>query len=381
MNISDFKAGEFTTKYEYRSFVPDPINKEWNINNPEINILLEEANLKLGELNAFSTFVPDVNVFIRMHMVKEATHSSRIEGSRIKLDEALLAGKDISPESRVDWKEVQNYIQAMDFSIKTLENLPLSSRVIKEAHRILLKGSPGRNTKNKLPGEFRTSQKPIGSATIKDPAFVPPHHSLLEESITDLEKFLNNDQIKVPHLIRIGIAHYQFIAIFPFLEGNGRISRLLTTLYLLNQKVLHKPTLYLSDYLEKNWLNYSDNLMAVSYNNKMEDWLKFFLKGVIETAKKAIDTFPKIIALRDKLEKETILSLDKPLTNTKLLLTYLYCKPVITVFDVIANLHVTKQPAKALIADLCKLGILKEQTGYTRTRIFVFDEYLKLFEG
>jgi Fic family protein len=377
MNIKEYKSGDFTKQYGYKSFSPHPINKEWGINNPEINTLLEEANLKLGELNAFSTFVPDVDVFIRMHIVKEATQSSRIEGTRTRMDEAVLEAKDINPEMKDDWQEVQNYIEAMNHSIKNLEKLPLSSRLIKQAHKILLKGVRGRN---KLPGEFRTSQNWIGGATINDAVFVPPHHTLVPDCISDLEKFLNNEEIQVPHLIRIGIAHYQFEAIHPFLDGNGRIGRLLITVYLITQKVLNKPTLYLSDFIEKNRQHYYNNLLAVSVNGNMEQWLKFFLVGIIETAKNAIDTFTKIIALRDKLEKETIVSLGKRLPNAKSLLTYLYSKPVVTVSDVMTNLDVTKQTANTLIRDFNNLGILNEQTGYKRNRIFVFKEYLSLFD-
>ncbi len=377
MTMKDYKAGSFNKQYGYRSFNPNPINREWTVTSPEINTLLEEANLRLGELNAFSSFVPDVDVFIRMHIVKEATQSSRIEGTRTKMDEAIMEAKDISPEQKDDWQEVQNYIEAMNLSITSLEQLPLSSRLIRDAHRILLKGVRG---KNKLPGEFRTSQNWIGGATINDAVFVPPHYSLVSESIADLEKFLNNDEIQVPHLIRIGIAHYQFEAIHPFLDGNGRIGRLLITLYLINKKVLSKPTLYLSDFIEKNRQHYYNNLMAVSLDNKIEQWLRFFLVGIIETAKSAIDTFTKIIALRDKMEKDTIVSLGKRLPNAKALLTYLYSKPVVTVADVMTQLKVTKQTANTLIKDFDNLGILKEQTGYKRNRIFVFEEYLRLFE-
>lgn len=377
MNIKHYKAGIFTNQYGYKSFQPNHLDKEWLIDSPEISTLLEEANHKLGQLNAFSMFVPDVDVFIRMHIVKEATQSSRIEGTRTNIDEAVLDEKNVLPEHKDDWQEVQNYIDAMNYSIKRLEKLPLSSRLIREAHKILLKSVRG---KNKLPGEFRTSQNWIGGATINDAVFVPPHHSLVPELIGDLEKFLNNNSIKVPHLIRIGIAHYQFEAIHPFLDGNGRIGRLLITLYLVYTGLLSKPTLYLSDFIEKNRAIYYDNLIRVSHKNDIEQWLKFFLVGIIETSKMAIDTFNRIIALRDKFEKESIVGLGKRVPNAKALLNLLYSKPVITVSDVMDSLEVTKPTANALINDFHRLGILNEQTGFRRNRVFVFKEYLKLFE-
>jgi Fic family protein len=176
------------------------------------------------------------------------------------------------------------------------------------------------------------------------------------------------------------MAHYQFESIHPFLDGNGRIGRLLITLYLINAKILTKPTLYLSDFIEKNRNLYYDNLLGVSLNNNMEQWLKFFFVGIIETSKNAIDTFIKIIALREKLEKDSLMTLGKRLPNAKSLLTYLYSKPVVTVSDVMTNLGITKQTANALINDFNNLHILKEQTGYKRNRIFVFTEYLRLFD-
>ena len=377
MDLKDFKAGIFTKQYGYKSFSPNSINREWHLNNPEIDVLLEEANLCLGELNAFSSFVPDVELFIKMHIVKEATQSSRIEGTRTRMDEAVLDARDISPEMRDDWQEVQNYIEAMRFSINALHTLPLSSRLMRQAHKILLQGVRGQH---KLPGEFRTSQNWIGGATLKDAAFIPPHHTQVHDCIGDLEKFLNNNEINVPHLIRIGIAHYQFEAIHPFLDGNGRMGRLLITLYLIDQKVLSNPTLYLSDFIEKNRLLYYDHLMAVSTNDRLEQWLKFFLVGITETARNAIDTLVKIIALRDKLENETIPALGKRALKGAILLTYLYSKPVITITDVIDNLGLSKQTANALIKDFNNLGILQEQTGYKRNRIFVFHQYFSLFD-
>ena len=231
-----------------------------------------------------------------------------------------------------------------------------------------------------MPGEFRTSQNWIGGATIKDAKFVPPHHSLVPELMGDLEKFLNNTDIHVPYLIRIGMVHYQFEAIHPFLDGNGRIGRLLITLYLVDQKVLKKPTLYISDFIEKNRSHYYNNLTDVSERNNIVQWLKFFLVGIAETANQAIDTFNKILALRNKIENKTIITLGRRIPNAKALLTYLYRKPVISVADVMNELKVTKQTANILIRDFENLNILKEQTGFKRNRIFIFEEYLGLFK-
>lgn len=377
MDLKKYKAGRFTNQFGYKSFIPESINIEWVIGNSQIISLLEKANLRLGQLNGISSVLPEVDTFLRMHIVKEATQSSRIEGTKTEMDEAVLAEKDVAPEKVNDWQEVQNYMEAMRFAIAKLDELPLSTRILKQAHKILLKGVRG---KSKMPGEFRNSQNWIGGATLKDAVYIPPHPSLVPDLMGDLEKFLNNTQINVPHLIRIGMGHYQFEAIHPFLEGNGRIGRLMITLYLVHQKILDKPILYLSDFIERNRTHYYNNLAGVTDNSAMEQWLKFFLVGVIETSEIAIATLKKIIKLRDKLENKTIVTLGKRIPIAKLLLNYLYSKPVVTVIDVEKELEVTKQTANTLIRDFQELGILREQTGFKRNRIFVFEEYMGLFK-
>lgn len=376
MDIHKYKAGHFVKQHGYKSFHPFFINKEWIVTQPALNTLLSQANIKVGELNALSMMVPDVDSFIRMHVIKEATLSSRIEGTQTSIDEALLEEKDINPEMKNDWQEVQNYIVAMNYAIQRLDKLPLSPRLLREAHKLLLQGV---RDKHKAPGQFRTSQNWIGGATLKDAQFVPPVHTLISELISDLEKFLHNEQIQVPNLIRIGIAHYQFEAIHPFLDGNGRIGRLLITLYLVSQNILEKPTLYLSAFFEKNRMHYYNNLMGVSIYNNMEQWLKFFLVGIIETATIAMDTFRKILVLKEKLEHQIILKLGKRSTSAQLLLMYLYRNPVTTMSSIVKHLKITKQTASVLVKDFQKLGILKEQTGFKRNRIFWFEAYLKLF--
>src|ERR1035437_667229 len=249
MQISSFKAGRLVQRIQYKSFEPNLIDQSWLIDNPELVLLLSQADIKLGELNAFSQLIPDVDFFIQMHVFKEGTKSSRIEGTQNNIDEAVQKEQYIQPEKHDDWQEVQNYVQAMNEAIQNMETLPLSNRLLKQTHQTLLQGVRGTH---KLPGEFRRSQNWIGGSSLADAAFIPPHQDSVDDLMADLEKFLHNQNVPIPHLIKIGIAHYQFETIHPFLDGNGRIGRLLVTLYLVSNKLLSKPTLYLSDFFEKN---------------------------------------------------------------------------------------------------------------------------------
>lgn len=377
LDINQFEAGHLVKRIDYKSFEPNPINHEWIVSDPQINKLLEEATLNLGKLDAFSVIVPDVNTFIQMHVVKEATTSSRIEGTRTEIDEAVTPEKDLAPEKLDDWNEVQNYIRAMNFAIDRLDTLPLSSRLFRQTHEQLLSGVRGRE---KQPGEYRRSQNWIGGASIRDAVFIPPHHSSVDALMGDLEFFLNNDQIDVPHLIRIAIAHYQFETIHPFLDGNGRLGRLIITLYLVKSGMLHKPTLYLSDFFARNKTLYYDNLMGVRTHNRLTQWIKFFLVAIKETAEKGIDTFRQIMNLREEVENRRIFELGKRVPKARQLVRHLYAHPVITdITDLATALNVSRPTANALVNDFTRLGILHERTGFQRNRIFVFDDYLSLF--
>ena len=376
MDIKDFVSGKFTEQLEYKSFSPVKINTEWVISNPEVNSLLSEANRLIGELNAFSQIIPDVDFFITMHIMKEATTSCKIEGTKTNMDEALIKDEeDINPDKRDDWEEVQNYISAINKSIEELENLPISNRLLKKTHEILLSGVRG---KHKLPGQFRKSQNWIG-ATLKDAIFIPPHQSEVQGLMADLENFIHNEKINVPHLIRIGIIHYQFETIHPFLDGNGRLGRLLITLYLVSKNVLIKPSLYLSDFFEKNKAYYYDNLMTVRITNNLTQWIKFFLVGVIETSKSSIEVFKKILALKSKLETKVLPKLGSKIKKGQMLLTILYQLPILKTKNIALLLDVSNSTANRLVMEFVKLGILEEYTGYKRNRKFIFREYVDLF--
>lgn len=378
MDTSDFNSGKLVQQYEYKSFSPNSMNTEWVVSSGKLNTILSEANRLIGELNAFSILIPDIDFFLQMHVTKEATTSSRIEGTKTNIQEAFIHPNDIDPEKRDDQSEVNNYIRAVNEAIEALDKLPFSNRLLKNTHRTLLQGVRG---KNKLPGEFRNSQNWIG-ASPKSAIFIPPHHKEVGNLMSDLELFLNNQEINVPHLIRIAIAHYQFETIHPFLDGNGRLGRLMISLYLVNTGLLFKPTLYLSDFFERNKGYYYDHLTSVRQTNKLNDWLMFFLEGVIETSRNSIATFRKIIALRERLESELLPTLGSHSKIKKgiTLINYLYTKPVLKVNEVKQNLNFTYSTANRLLQDFVDLKILIESTGYKRNRMFVFQEYIEIFK-
>jgi Fic family protein len=377
MNIKEFSAGVYKQQYKYKSFLPNPVNIGWQLSDEVLINLLSEADIKLGELNAFSQLVPDIDFFIKMHISKEATTSSRIEGTQTNIAEALQPADYIAPEKRNDWEEVQNYIKAMNKAIESLSSLPLSNRLLRDTHSILMQGVRG---EHKQPGEFRRSQNWIGGASLSDAIFIPPHQDDLPALMSDFEKFLHNTNNPLPHLIRIGIAHYQFETIHPFLDGNGRIGRLLITLYLVSSGLLSRPTLYLSAFFEKNKQLYYDNLTWVRTHNDIIQWLRFFLEGVRQTAESSIATFKAINDLRQKVEYQDILTLGKKTALARDFLHFLYSKPITDRKETSIQLSVNQSTAHRLIEDFVRLGILKEATGFKRNRIFVFEKYLKLFD-
>ncbi|ACT51601.1 Fic family protein [Methylovorus glucosotrophus] len=376
MNLDDYFAGEYEAQYEYHSFLPTRIHHPWIIADAKLQTLLGQADRVLGELNAFSQLVPDIEFFIRTYVVKEATQSSKIEGTQTNIEDAFKEEADLSPEKRDDWMEVQNYIHAINFAIDSLEHLPLSNRLLRDTHAVLISGVRG---KNKMPGEFRTSQNWIG-VSLKNAVFVPPHQNHLNELMSDLEKFLHDEQINVPPLIKIAIAHYQFETVHPFLDGNGRLGRLMISLYLASEKLLVKPALYLSDYFERNKTAYVDHLMAVRQGHHMREWVIFFLHGIKETAENAIGVFKEILMIKERIEREVLPRFSqRRQENVQRLMRHLYERPVVDIKNVSELLNTTPNTAGALVDDLMKYTVLRELTGQQRNRLFIFHDYLELF--
>lgn len=374
--MKHFQAGRYIRQPHYKSFQPNPINRAWVVDDMALLQLLGQADRELGRLDMYSEYIPNIDLFIRMHVLKEASQSSRIEGTQTTMEEALLEKEDVALDRRDDWEEVQNYVAAMNEAVDKLQKLPFSARLIRETHKTLMQGVRG---KGKRPGEFRRSQNWIGGATIDDAVFVPPVQESVGELIGDIEQFVHNDRQHFPELLKIALVHYQFETVHPFLDGNGRVGRLLITLYLVSRGILKQPVLYLSDFFERNRQLYYDNLTRVREKNDLLQWFRFFLVGVIETAKSSTATFDNILKLQKKVETQ-LQTLGSRTANAQKVMNALYQRPVINAARVGEAAGVSPASAYKLIADLEKFGILKEITGGKRGKMYAFNAYLKLFK-
>lgn len=374
--MKNFQSGRLVQQAHYKSFQPTPINRAWSIDDMGLIQLLGQADRELGRLDMYSEYIPNIDLFIRMHVLKEASQSSRIEGTQTTMEEALLDKEDVAPEKRDDWEEVQNYVAAMNQAVGRLQKLPFSARLMRETHKTLMQGVRG---KHKQPGEFRHSQNWIGGASINDAVFIPPSHETIGGLISDIEKFVHNEQAYFPELLKAALVHYQFETIHPFLDGNGRVGRLLITLYLVSRGILKQPVLYLSDFFERNRQLYYDNLMRVREKNDLRQWFSFFLVGVIETAKSSTATFDNILKLQKQVETQ-LQTLGSRTANAQKVMYYLYQRPVIDAAKAGEVAEVSAASAYRLIADMERFGILKEVTGAKRGKMYVFEAYLKLFK-
>lgn len=372
--MKNFKSGQYINQGYYKSFQPSKINTQWKIQDMEVINLLSQADRHLGRLDMYSEYV-NIELFIQMHLAKEATQSSKIEGTQTRIEETFLDKSEIQSEKRDDWEEVQNYILAMKEAVELLHRLPFSSRLIKATHKTLLKGVRG---EHKTPGQYRTSQNWIGGSTLTDAVFIPPVHTSVPELISDLEKFANNQDFPIPDLVKIAIIHYQFQTIHPFLDGNGRVGRLLITLYLVGAGILKRPILYLSDFFEQHRNLYYDNLMRVRTHNDIYQWIKFFLTGVIQTAKKGVKTFDNILQLQKSLEM-SLNDLGSRSGDAFKVIDQLYQNPLINAKKISDITNKSMTPAYRLIEELEKRAIIKEITGNERDRIYIFEPYVNLF--
>ncbi len=376
MKLEEYKAGKYIKINDYNAFIPSKINCNWGWDDTKLDKLLADANRQIGELNAYSLLIPNVDLYIKMHIKIEANKSSRIEGTRTTVEEDLLDISDINPEKRDDWEEVQNYVKATNYGVEKIkEGFPVCTRLIREIHKILMQGVRG---EHKMPGEFRISQNWIGGNMPSNAIYVPPPHMEISECLTDFEKFINNDKIDTPDLIKIAILHYQFESIHPFLDGNGRIGRLLIPLYIQSKGMLDKSCLYISDYIERNKSVYYDMLTRVRTHNDMISWIKFFLKAVIETSKIAKDKFRSVVELTMQMDR---MLMDLPVMpdNARKVLDVLYNEPIVSRKRIIESTGMKFTTLVGVINALREKNILIETTGYSRNQVFAFQRYIDLF--
>ena len=376
MKLEEYKSGEYVKMNDYKAFIPSKINYNWGWDDTKLDKLLAEANRQIGELNAYSLLIPNVDLYIKMHVKIEANKSSRIEGTRTTVEEDLLDVSDINPEKRDDWEEVQNYVKATNYGVARIkEGFPVCTRLIREIHEILMQGVRG---EHKTPGEFRISQNWIGGSMPSTAVYVPPPHTEIAECLSDFEKFINNEEIDTPDLVKIAILHYQFESIHPFLDGNGRIGRLLIPLYIQSKGMLEKSCLYISDYIERNKDTYYDMLTRVRTHNDMIGWIKFFLEAVIETPKTAKEKFRKVVELTVEMDK-IIVNLSVKSDNAKKVINVLYNEPIINRKKLCNITKIKEGTIKNIINCLLENDIIVETTGYSRNQIFTFQKYTDLF--
>ncbi len=373
------RAGNYARQIGgYKAFVPQPLppNPPIQLDNEMIQ-LLSQADMAIGRLDGISETLPNVDLFVAMYVRKEAVLSSQIEGTQASLIDVLAFEANAAlPENPQDIDEVINYINALNYGLQRLDTLPLSLRLIREIHNFLLQGVRGANLH---PGEFRTSQNWIGhqGADLETARFVPPSPRDMNIALANLELFIHTEGI-MPILIKVGVIHAQFETIHPFLDGNGRIGRLLITLILCCEEVLHKPLLYLSHFFKVNRWEYYERLQKVHDNGDWESWLKFFLRGVFEVAQEATTTARNIVQLRER-HREVITTNIPSSGNAYRLLEYLYNRPIITVRGAVKVTGLSYANANNLIADFVKIGILRQMDTYRRNRRFVYSDYLAMF--
>lgn len=382
MKISSTRSGRLVqTLSGYTAFIPSTLPLESPIQiDPEMQRLLSDADRKLGRLDGITRVLPNPNLFLAMYVKKEALLSSQIEGTQASLVDVLSVPKNVeSTKTRNDVEDVVNYVHAMNYGLARLQELPMSLRLLREIHGQLLRNVRG---SEKNPGEFRRSQNWIGAmgCTLSNATFVPPPVEEMNEALWNLEEFINSDAQYIPPLIKIAMIHAQFETIHPFLDGNGRVGRLLITFWLCQQHFLEKPLLYLSYYFKQNRLEYYDRLMRVRLHGEWEEWVKFFLKGIAEVSDEATDSAERIIRLKENFTD--LVRNQAPNASYAIpLLDFLFENPIIARKDVVENFHVSSPTAKYALETFCKLGILLDvDQEKQKNKRYRFQPYLDILE-
>lgn len=359
---------------QYKSYVPNPLPPIPEVEmSPEMVRALASASRSLASLESVSSRIPNMEIFVSMYVRKEALMSSQIEGTQATLEDVL----DPMAESNTNRNvvDVVNYIRAIEYAISRLSTFPLCNRLIKETHSVLMENVRGQE---KSPGEFRYSQNWIGGqgSTLKNARFIPPCPEDMETAMSDLEKYINSDDELDP-LIRAALIHYQFETIHPFLDGNGRVGRLLITLYLMEKRILTTPALYISFFLKKNRIEYYDRMTEVRANGNYEQWILFFLSALKESAQDAMDTIEELTALQEKNLKK-IEAMGRAKTSARLLFDYLEANPIIDIVKTATALGLSFNTVSASVNRLIDSGILVQTTTHSRNRTFAYSEYLDI---
>ena len=358
----------------YQSFKPNPLPPIPEIEmDGEIVKLLVDANKQLVKLDTASQLISNADLFISMYVRKEALISSQIEGTQCTLDDVL--DPEVEANANLDVSDVINYVKATQYALKRLERLPLCCRLIREIHEVLMENVRGQD---KTPGEFRHSQNWIGPAncSLKDARYIPPNVEDMQTAMSDLEKYIN-ENVDYDPLIRAALIHYQFETIHPFLDGNGRIGRLLILLYLMEQRLIEKPVIYISYFLKKNQIEYYDRISEVRRTGNFEQWIRFFLEAVSKAASDSLEAIRQLSVLHDtnveKLPKTT-----RSKDNLRAVFDYIEQYPIIDMKRTAKELEVSYNTVAAAVRKLVELGILQETTNAARNRVFAYEEYLAI---
>jgi len=379
-NTGRHRAGSYMQQPGgFRAFIPKPLPPEPPLRvTPKIQGQLERASHALGLLDGSVLTLPNPDLFVMMYIRKEAVLSSQIEGTQSSLQDVLAAeARMFSPERPKDVREVINYVDAIRYGLELLKTLPVSIRLIREIHERLLKDVRGRD---QTPGELRRSQNwiGVGGCTLNEATFIPPPPAELPQALSDWEKFLHGGD-DLPLLIKVGLAHAQFETIHPFLDGNGRIGRLLITFLLVNKGVLHMPVLYLSHYFKQHRQQYYDRLQDIRESGRWEEWISFFLQGVAEVSKQAAETAGRILRLRERHRERITANLGRAAGNGLKVLEHLFEHPIADVTEVKKLIGTAYPAANQLLRRLAEQGVVVEITGRKRNRRFAYNEYIALF--